>query len=740
MRKYEMTVQDYWRIVRKRRGIIVLTAVIFMVFTLAVTFIRRPKPVYTAASSVQINRTTSLAGLFVDVLSVPAGDTLSTQALIIKSEPVLEKVAEDLGLIPRGASGGEHVMERYGKVISKLQGRIKTEQVGDTSIINIMASSGDPGKARRLANLVAEEYRQYSILSRNRRIFEAKEFIEGQLKVVNGRLRDAEDSLDDFKRRKDIVFLSDQQKNALEKLSTIESDEGKIDLDIKEDDYNLGLIRQGKAISDNMSAMPFSGAAPYQSVISGLNTKMSELLLKRTNLLIGMTPANPAVREVDAQIANVQSELASNLQSRRSALLEKRGLIAADIARLRGGLYMLPATVMEMSRLERNVKINQDLFSLLKTKYEETLIKEAERVEEVSIIKRAVEPAAPTNPPRTFVNGALGLMLGTVFGLVFAFVFESLDTSIGTIEDVESFLGIPVMGVIPNFNTGDMNDFLKEHYKIEGDWEPRVYQSLVSHFAPRSIAAECYRSLRTNVLFASGEKNLKSILITSSSVREGKTITALNLAIVLAQVGKRVLLIDTDFRNPSIHKYFGLPNEPGLSNTILGNVTWQEAVRTITDIMLGDIKVDDLMATPGMDNISVITSGLSVMQPSELLNSSRVPNLLGEMKNAYDFVIIDTPPVLPVADAIILGNKADGVFMVYEAGKVARNALKRTKFLLENVGANMLGIILNNLSAESSRDFYQGGMYRYYSERRSRGNRIDEKIGFLKRIIGSKRK
>ncbi|HEX8949353.1 MAG TPA: polysaccharide biosynthesis tyrosine autokinase [Dissulfurispiraceae bacterium] len=741
MHKYELSIRDYWRIVKKRRGVIILTALIFAAATLAVTLIQRPKPLYTATASVKVDRSTSITGLFIEVLSVPTGDTLATQALIIKSAPVLEKVAKELGLIPReGVLDEAHTAEKYGKIILELQNKIKTEQEGNTSVINVTASADEPGMARKIANLVVEKYREESILSRNRQIFEAKKFIEEQLTIVEQRLRTAEDSLNGFKRSRGIVSISDEQKAELERLSGLESGKEKLDLDIKENEYNLNLLKEGRSISDKSMARLFADADPYQSVISKLNARMSELLLERDNLLIGLTPAHPQVREVDAKIANVRAELASQLESKRSALLKKKELMSADIAGLKGGLQMLPAAAMELNRLEREVKINQELFSLLKTKYQEALIKEAERVEEVSIIRNAIEPTVPKNPPRIFAKGALGLVLGVIFGLVFAFVFESLDTSIGTIEDVEEFLGTPVIGVIPNLNTGDVSDFLKENYRIAGDWQFRVYQSLISHFMPRSIAAECYRSLRTNVLFTATEKSLKSIMVTGSSVREGKTITALNLAIVLAQVGKRVLLIDADFRNPSIHQYFGLEREPGLSNVILGNISWQEAARTITDIMLGDIEVDDLMATPGMDNINIVTSGLHVTQPSEFLNSSRLPNLLEEMKKAYDFVIIDAPPVLPVADAVILGNKVDGIFMIYEAGKVARNALKRTKFLLENVGANILGVILNNLSAESSPDFHQGGMYRYYSERRAESKKLSDRVASLKRKIKSERR
>jgi capsular exopolysaccharide synthesis family protein len=201
-------------------------------------------------------------------------------------------------------------------------------------------------------------------------------------------------------------------------------------------------------------------------------------------------------------------------------------------------------------------------------------------------------------------------------------------------------------------------------------------------------------------------------MLTSSSPNEGKTLTAINLAITLAQNGKRILLIDADFRSPVLHHYFGLEKEPGLSNVILGKTPWREAVRSVVDIMIG-FNVDDVTAVPGLDNLNILTSGLSVAQPVESLNSVRIPNLINEVSEKYDLVIFDAPPVLPVADSIVLGNKVDGVFMVYEVGKVGRVALKRAKSMLENVGTKVFGIILNNLKPESSPDFYQRA-YRYY--------------------------
>lgn len=709
MPKIELNLSDYLRILRKRRGIIILTAVIVPIFTLTLTLAHRPKPIYEATASVKVERSTTLTGLFIEVLSFSGGDDLATQGVIIKSFSVLEKVAKAIGLIPAQVTLEKiNSTEAYANILSQLQNQIKTEREGNTNIINVTASANDAKTAQNLANLVVEKYREESILSKNRRIFEAKKFIEEQLKTIEKRLGEAENTLNTFKREKGVVSITDEQKVSLDKFTEIEKNTEKMDREMEEIKHDLNLLKEGEPITDRKMAVLFTDPA-----ISKLDAGLSELLLERDKLLINLKPVHPEVKELDKKISDVRAEIINQLTSNLSALSKKREMFSGEMNRLKEKISLLPPTAMELGRLEREVKINQELLSLLKTKYQEVLIKEAEKVEDVSIIKRAVEQPTVKNPPRTFLNTVLGLIMGIIFGLVFAFIFESIDTSITAIEDVESFLGTPVVGVIPNVKTGDVINYFKEKDRVISEPEAKIYQMLISHFIPRSIAAESYRSLQTNVIFIATEKKLRSIMMTSSTPNEGKTLTAINLAITLAQNGKRILLVDADFRNPVLHQHFGLEKEPGLSNVILGNTPWQEAVKGIVDIMIGRFSVDDITAIPGLDNINILTSGLSLTQPVEFLNSIRMTNLIKEVSENYDLVIFDAPPVLPVADSIVIGNKVDGVFMVYEVGKIGRFALKRAKSMLENVGAKVFGIILNNLKPESSPDFYQKA-YRYY--------------------------
>ena len=291
-----------------------------------------------------------------------------------------------------------------------------------------------------------------------------------------------------------------------------------------------------------------------------------------------------------------------------------------------------------------------------------------------------------------------------------------MDTSIGAIEDVESFLEVPVLGVIPILDSEELErQYVESNPDRAGRFSPDIYGRLVTHFVPRSPVAEAYRSFRTQMDFLSLEKGGNIFLITSATPGEGKTTTAINFAISYAQTNKRTLLIDCDMRKPSIYRIFGIDREPGVTDILLGNYNWEDCIRTMTDIMLGKFDMEDMMLTPGLDNLSILTTGNIPPNPSELLNSPRMTEFLENLRQEYDFIILDTPPLLPVTDAAVLGTRADGCVLVYRAGAIARGALKRAKLQLDNVRANVWGIVLNSMRAETSSDLdsfrYQSSYY-----------------------------
>jgi polysaccharide biosynthesis transport protein len=330
------------------------------------------------------------------------------------------------------------------------------------------------------------------------------------------------------------------------------------------------------------------------------------------------------------------------------------------------------------------------------------------------------------NPPQTTGKVIVGILIGLTVSFVLAFVLESMDTSIGTIHDVESYLEIPVLGLIPNI---DLNDpYLKTpEGEEEGAEFAKIRPFLLSLLSPKSTVAEAYRSLRTNVEFVALEKKVKTVCLTSASLMEGKTTTAINLAITIAQLGKRVLLVEADLRKPFLHHAFGIPRDPGLSEIIIGNREWRECLRSATDLMLGPLGVDRLMSMPNIDKLHLITSGAIPPNPAEFLNSQKMNELIAAFSKEFDFVIFDCPPILPVTDAAILASKTDGAIIVYRVGKIARSALKRSKTILDNVRGQVLGVVLTGLKAEISPDYEELEYYRYaYGQEPGRTSRSRE--------------
>src|SRR2546425_3844340 len=296
-----------------------------------------------------------------------------------------------------------------------------------------------------------------------------------------------------------------------------------------------------------------------------------------------------------------------------------------------------PAVELAMQRLQREAKNNDDLLALLKAKRQEALIKKSEKIEEASIVRPATEPDTPVGAEA--LNTVLvGALLGLSLGLVLAFVQETLDTSIGTIEDVEAYLEVPVLGVVPHIDARETVQRILARRPSLAEMEPDALLShalLITHFDPKSPVAEAYRTLRTNIQFARMERAGKLLVVSSPTLQEGKTTTIVNLAITMAQSGQRTLLVGSNMRRPSIHRFFGIEREPGLSDILVGSVQWRDCIRTVADILMGRFEMEDIMSAPGLDNLHIIEAGPIPANPSELLSTKAMRDFLATIREEY---------------------------------------------------------------------------------------------------------
>jgi uncharacterized protein involved in exopolysaccharide biosynthesis/Mrp family chromosome partitioning ATPase len=712
MAQYEMNLRDYWLIVRRRRMIIIVCTVLVALFSF--WFAKQKVPVYQATASVKFEQSTTLSGLLVEVLAVNSADNIETQVSLIKSYPVLEEVARRMGKLPQ-TTAGEAVRESraYQATLDSLGGKIKATRVPSTSIIDITATSTNPREAKELANAVAEVYREYNKTNRNARVTEARKFIEAQLREVEGRVKRAEEEVWAFRDANRIIAPGAESTVLLSLFTQVRGDIEKTRQQrIELEGMQARLARDASGRDDRIYV------DATNPTMAKLAATQSDLILERTNLALEVTDKHPRLQAIDDRLREVRAEMRREVAAQVAALRTREEILNRQMGELLARNREVPATELSLQRLQRDAKVNDDLLTLLKTRHQEALIKESEGVEEVSIVRPAADPSAPAGTETlntVLVGGLLGLMLG----LVLAFVQETLDTSIGTIEDVESYLGVRVLGIVPHIDPRETMQRLIERRPALAQMDPDALQShalLITHFDPKSPVAEAYRTLRTNIQFERMERGGKVLVVTSPTLQEGKTTTIVNLALTMAQNGQKTLLVGANMRRPSIYRFFGIEREPGLSDILVGNAQWRDCVRGVADILMGRFEMEDVMAAPGLDNLHIIEAGPIPANPSELLSTTAMTDFLRAVAAEYDIVLVDTPPILPVTDSAIVAGKADGVLLVYQAGKVGRLVLKRAKAHLESARAQVWGVVLNDLQTEVSGYTYTHYYTHYYGE------------------------
>jgi len=426
--------------------------------------------------------------------------------------------------------------------------------------------------------------------------------------------------------------------------------------------------------------------------------RLAQLKLEILNLSERYTDNYPGLISRRREVENIKKFLEENPQE---ADAEETELLVEDI---------------DAGRLQNELEINRKLYALLKERYEKALILEASKTNDTEIVNPAVVPKTPIMA-QAAANFFLAGVIGLILGLVAAFVIESMDTSIGTIEDVEDYLKLPVLGVIPQIDL-DKNEEI-EYWKVPPPPDNKkeskeIMGRLVIQFQPKSSVAEAYRNLQTYIKFSGIDKVGNCLMFTSAGIQEGKTITSVNSALSLAQMGYKVVLVDSDLRRPAVHKVFGISREIGLTEAVLGTYKLEDVTKNIDDVLMGNIKSSLIMKTYGMENLSIITSGHLPSNPSELLSSQNMTKFIAELKEKFDVVIFDTAPILPVTDSCVISSKVDGVVIVYKAGFVSRGALRMCKVKVENAKGRPVGVVLNNMRTSDIR--FGSPFYYYYNK------------------------
>ena len=715
---------EYWHVLRKRRWVlltsVVVLATVVTIGSLLVT------PTWRATAIVQIEREMPKVVNFSDVLArdnsfQAYSDFYQTQYRLMSGREVMRRVVRRLdGELRDEVQSGPSLRGRFtawigtllpgepeeepapadpdAPLIAALTARLDIEPIKNTHLVQVAARATQPALAASIANAVAEEYALFNAEIRHRTTGQAGERLDAEVSGVEREVDALNERLREFGAVHSIVDLGNRRSLAVSTLEEVTraSTEARIQKARREAHFealrtappeSLEIVRASAAVQE----------------IKGRLTELNRERAEKSRLFKADYPDMVALA---AQIRLLEERLAAETESlRRQAVGEAetawRGAVAEErrLGELeqaqRAAVHDLESSLAEYESLRAAADGKREMRASLLKRRDETGV--LSRIDEsltgnVWVVEAAQPPAAPYSP-NLRLNLAMALALGLSLGTGLAFFFEYLDSSIKNAEDLERHIGLPALALVPRHGRP-----AQSRPTASPPGEPVLPAECVVQMAPRSGAAEAYRDLRTTLLLSSPDHPPVVLMVTSSQPSEGKTVTALNIALSLTQIGRRVLLIDADMRRPRIHKVLSLDRARGLSTYLAGNAPWGE-----------------LIEPSGVPGLAVITSGPIPPNPAELLASNNLTRLLAELRQDpdYDHVVLDTPPVLAVADPVIVSSQVDGVLLVVHAGETPQQTVRAGLEKLRAANARVLGALLNNLEIANQDYYWHRYTYRY---------------------------
>jgi succinoglycan biosynthesis transport protein ExoP len=712
MAQYELNLRDYWRIIRKKKVIVIVTVIMLSGFSFFFAMMNKPEPLYRAISSLRVEKSTDLTGLYLYSISYGGGDDLATRSEIIKSFPMMEKAAQIMGLLDSTLTAEEiRNNKQYFDIVERLKARVKTEQEGYTNLINIIVTDYDPQRTCDLANALAKVYIDNSFQEKNAQSIRALKAIESQLKRAELGFKEAEAKVRIYKEKNNLLLLQGTATRLSTEITELEKQLNDIRSDINQIDNILYEIDQNP---DYVYYIAIDALLTQKnSALQAIQTQLNQLATTERQYLSGYTEAHPVVKDIKRQIKEKQNRFVEELKAFRETLVQNENILYEKSKKATTEYRSIPLLDFALQNLERELEINKGIYQQLEVRYQESLIKQSELVHEVFLVRPAFLPTSPINPTMIGPTTAIGTVIGIILGIVLAFVAETLDTTFSTIDDIEKTLETTVLGIVPFVDIEDIkSDLLAKMETPIPDEILQMQARLVAHYDPKSTMAEAFRSLRTNIHFGMIDKGYKSMMVTSSVASEGKTTIAVNLAVSMAQIGLNTLLIEGDLRKPRISKLFGIEREPGLTDVILRRENLDGVIRTMSDLMMGTMATDTFKtdSIPGIEYLNILTAGKHERNPSEIVASKYMDQLISDLKERYDMIIFDSAPVIQATDSTVLGSKVDTTLLVYYQGKISRGTLRRSKNQLEMLKTDILGVILNGMKADVSADYAD---YRY---------------------------
>ncbi len=696
---------QYLRTILKRKWIIL--AVMSLGITAGVIYTLRQVKIYSATASVVVNpMAPQVFGHEVqDVVQLGAGnfwgniEYYNTQTQILMGYDLAEETVRrhalqnNVALVPPAVADDLDEKGRINYATRVLHRSLRAYLSDESRIVHLTVRHPNAELAAELANKHVETYIAQNLETRSSGTSSASKILASELDIAEKRVRDSEQKLYDFKKSNGILSFSLEDKMSqlaadLQRYSAAVSDAR-----IKRIDMANTLALARKAVGGNVLESPvfaLVGDTSAEALKQQLITEQQGL----TNLSQQLGPKNPEYvaqkKRVDDLVAALEREArlaVTEIEQRHKNAGDTEQELHQEVERLTKEAFELGPKTIEYNRLKRQTSADEENYNLVLGRLRTSELSGRNDLGNIVWHTRARPSWVPVHP-RMKVNVALAGVLGLLLGLAIAFLLEFMDRTVKSAADVEQIMRAPVLGLIPivaEVANGATPELVKER---------DLY--LAKH--PTSRVAECCRSIRTNILFSSADRELKALTITSPNPREGKTTCVIYLGTTMATAGQRVLLIDTDMRRPRLHQSMGVSRDRGLSNLILGDSSYEDAIKT-TDV----------------PNLYVLPCGPTPPNPAELLLTQRFQQIMADLSERFDRIILDSPPLQAVADAAVLGRLSDGVILVAKSGKTNRDELSRSARQLRDVQAQLVGVVINSLDLSSKTYGYYNYAYGYGS-------------------------
>ena len=621
----------------------------------------------------------------------------SLRRVFSKTKRVDESPAVSSGLTVVGESevtGGALTAEQLAKLEpyedAIIAGEV-IEGVTGTNLVRIRYIHSDPVLAQKIANTLAEVFVNNNLERSTQGSTKAEDLLAREIASLQTKIRHDQEAQFNYAKAKNLPLVNDTAGNLeATRLATLS---GQLLTAENERKYLQAQLEAAKKEKDPFSIPDVNASAR----VDKLRDRISALKETRDALLITYTPEWPAVKKIDAQLKGLEAELekappeiVTSIQRRYEAAVSRENLLRRSYEHQKGTTTQQTRDQIDLLAMTQDLESNRQRLNLLVQRQREFQLANGDRANEVSIATYSRLPKEPIGPPR-FRNIFVAFLLSLVAGIGLAFLLDFLDDTLKSVEDVDRYLHLPALALIPAGR--DRGRLIG----IPGAPQPPptgATTALAMVTDARSPIAESYRHLRTSLLLSSAGQPPRTILVTSSQPSEGKTTTAINTAFMLAQTGAEVLIIDCDLRRPRLHAHFGAPNSRGLTN-------W----------LSGETEIESLLQTYGpQPNLKFLTSGPVPPNPAELLGSDEMRKLLGILSERFSHVVVDSPPAISFTDASILSTMVDGVVLVVHGGRSSRAVVRRAKQQLLDVGAHIFGVVLNNVKMETQ-DYYYSGYY-----------------------------